>query len=110
MKRKQTKGTLAATMKNSRDQEQATAAELALKVHALRSDPGLMAEITGGDRMMQKVAETIDLTEAPEDAVCSLVIDLLRYCDREKIDWNEDVMSRARERFQSERTCAVENR
>jgi hypothetical protein len=28
--------------------------------------------------MMQEIAAMVDLTEAPEDAVCSLVIDLLQ--------------------------------
>jgi hypothetical protein len=38
----------------------------------------------------------VDLTEAPEDAVCCLVIDLLHYCDREGIDFERDVLARAR--------------
>ena len=52
---------------------------------------------------MREITDVIDLTEAPEDAVCSLVIDFLQYCEREKIDWTEEVMSRAWERFRSER-------
>jgi hypothetical protein len=83
--------------------ERAAAAELALKAHVLASDPEIMAEMTDGDRMMQEIAATVDLTEAPEDAVCGLVIDLLEYCEREKIDWTQDVMSRAWEHFRSER-------
>ncbi len=47
--------------------------------------------------MMRQMTDMVNLTEAPEDAVCSLVIDLLQYCEREKIDWTQDVMSRARE-------------
>ncbi len=53
--------------------------------------------------MMQEIAGMIELTEAPEDAVCSLVIDLLQYCERERIDWSEEVLSRALERFRNER-------
>jgi hypothetical protein len=49
---------------------------------------------------MPEIAESVDLTEAPEDAVCNLVIDLMQYCEREKIDWTEDVISRATEQFQ----------
>jgi hypothetical protein len=88
------------TMK-AKNKEEAVAAELALKAHVLLSDPEILAEMTEGDRTMQKIADMIDLTEAPEDAVCSLVIDLMQYCEREKIDWTEDVMSRAWERFRS---------
>ncbi len=70
------------------------AAEVALKAHVLASDPEILAEMTDGDRMMQEIAAMVDLTEAPEDAVCSLVIDLLQYCEQEKIDWSQDVMWR----------------
>lgn len=98
------------TMKNSRNGEGAAAAELALKTHVLAFDPEFLAEMTKGDRMMQEIADKVDLTEAPEDAVCSLVIDLLDYCERQKIDWTEDVMSRAWERFRSERAYGVQKR
>jgi hypothetical protein len=70
------------------------AAELALKAHVLASDPEILADMTDGDRTMQELAARVNLTEAPEDAVCSLVIDLMQYCEREKIDWNQDVMLR----------------
>ena len=79
------------------------AAELALKAHVLASTPGTVAELTERDGPIQKIRDMVDLTEAPEDAVCSLVIDLLRYCEREKIDWTHDIMRRSRERFRSER-------
>ena len=81
----------------------AAAAELALKAHELGSDPEILIEMSEGDRIMQQIADVVDLTEAPEDAVCSLVTDLLQYCVREKIDWNQDVMSRAGEHFRSDR-------
>jgi hypothetical protein len=96
----------AGSRKSARAKEQeegAAAAELALKAHALESDSEILAEMTDGDRMMREMADTIDLTEAPEDAVASLVIDLLHYCEREKIDWNHEVMARARKHFRSER-------
>jgi acetyl-CoA carboxylase carboxyltransferase component len=93
-------------MKNSRDKEGIAAAELALKAHVLGSSSEIRAEMTGGDRMMREITDMIDLTEAPEDAVCSLVTDLLQYCEREKIDWTQEVMSRAWEHFRSE--CAHE--
>jgi hypothetical protein len=89
-------------MKNSRNKEGVAAAELALKAHALGSNSEILAEMTEGGRMMREIADMIDLTEAPEDAVCSLVTDLLQYCEREKIDWTEEVMSRAWEHFRSE--------
>ena len=58
---------------------------------------------------MQEIAEAVDLTEAPEDAVCSLVIDLMQYCEQEKIDWTEDVMSRARNYVRSEQAPPIRN-
>ena len=85
------------------DEKGAAAAELALKAHVLASDPEILAEMTDGDRMMGEIATSVDLTEAPEDAVCGLVIDLLLYCEREKIDWTQDVMSRAWAHFRRER-------
>ena len=89
------------------EEDGTAAAELALKAHVLASDSEILAEMTEGDRMMQEIAATVDLTEAPEDAVCGLVIDLLQYCEREKIDWTQDVMSRAWEHFRSERACEL---
>ena len=80
---------------NSSNQEGAAAAEVALKAHVLACDPEILAEMAGGDRMMRQMTDMVNLTEAPEDAVCSLVIDLLQYCQQEKIDWTQDVMSRA---------------
>jgi hypothetical protein len=88
----------------------AAAAELALKAHVLRSNPEILAEMAEGDRMMQEIAATVDLTEAPEDAVCSLVTDLLQYCEREKIDWTQDVMSRSWDHFRRERAQEVQKR
>ena len=82
----------------------AAAAELALKAHVLASNPEVLTEMTDGDRTMEEIADAVNLTEAPEDAVCGLVIDLLQYCEREKIDWTQDVMSRAREHLRCERT------
>jgi hypothetical protein len=89
--------------------EGAAAAELALKAHVLAFDPEILAAMTDGDRTMQEIAEAVDLTEAPEDAVCSLAIDLMQYCEREKIDWTQDVMLRAKEYLQRERVCEVQN-
>jgi hypothetical protein len=96
--------------KNSRNQKGAAAAELALKAHVLRSNPEILAEVTEGHRMMQEIAAMVDLTEAPEDAVCSLVVDLLQYCEREKIDWTQEVMSRAWEHLRRVRTYEVQQR
>ena len=90
--------------------DDAEAAELALKAHALGSNSEILAEMTEGDRMMREIADMIDLTEAPEDAVCSLVTDLLQYCEREKIDWTQEVMSRAWEHFRSERAYEIQER
>jgi hypothetical protein len=90
--------------------EEIAAAELALKAHALAFDAEMLAEMTDGDRMMGEIAASVDLTEAPEDAVCSLVTDLLQYCEREKIDWNQDVMWRARRHLRRVRACEVQKR
>jgi hypothetical protein len=95
---------------NSSNKEGAAAAELALKAHVLGCNPEVLAEMTEGGRMMQEIADIVDLTEAPEDAVCSLVIDLLQYCEQEKINWTQDVMSRAWERFRSDRAYEVQKR
>jgi hypothetical protein len=59
---------------------------------------------------MQEIADIVDLTEAPEDAVCSLVTDLLQYCEREKIDWTQEVMSRAWEQLRHERAREIQKR
>jgi hypothetical protein len=64
--------------------------------------------MTEGDTIMPKIAEAVDLTEAPEDAVASLIIDLLQYCEREKIDWTQEVMSRAWEHLRRERAYEVQ--
>lgn len=90
--------------------EDIAAAELALKAHVLASDPEILAEMTDGDSILQEMADTVNLTEAPEDAVCGLVIDLLQYCEREKIDWNEDVMSRAWKHLRNERVHEPQRR
>lgn len=79
----------------------AEAAEFALKAHSIESDPEILEQLGEGDRMMREMAESVDLTEGPEDAVCSLVIDLMHYCQREEIDWTRDVISRARKRVRS---------
>jgi hypothetical protein len=82
--------------------EAAAAADLALKAHVIAFDPKILAEMTDGDAVMKQIADTVNLTEAPEDAVCSLVIDLMQYCEREKINWSEDVMERAQECLRGE--------
>jgi len=98
-------------MRNSlRAKEGAADAELALKAYVLLSNPELLAEVSDGDKMKQEIAGSVDLTEAPEDAVCSLVIDLMQYCEREKIDWTQDVMSRAWENFRSDRAEEIQKR
>ena len=97
-------------MRDSLRAKEGTAdAELALKAYVLLSNPELLAEVSDGDKMKQEIADAVDLTEAPEDAVCSLVIDLMQYCEREKIDWTQDVMPRAREHLRRERTSSISN-
>jgi hypothetical protein len=66
--------------------------------------------MTDGNRMMQEIVDVVDLTEAPEDAVASLVTDLLQYCEWEKIDWTQEVMSRAWEHFRFERSREAQKR
>ena len=97
-------------MKSSNNKERVAAAELALKAHILASNPEILAGMTQGDSTMREIADMVDLTEAPEDAVCSLITDLLQYCEREKIDWTQDVMSRAWEHFRSDRAYEVQKR
>ena len=97
-------------MKNSSNKEGAAAAELALKAHVLASNREILAEMTQGDRTMKEITNMVDLAEAPEDAVCSLVTDLLQYCDREKIDWTKEVMARAGEQLRNQRLYEVPKR
>lgn len=70
------------------------AAEIALKTHVLMSAG--YPEFKEAAATIYKTQSLVNLTEAPEDAVCSLVVDLMRLCQREGIDWNEDVSSRAK--------------
>jgi hypothetical protein len=90
--------------------EAAAAAELALKAHVLAFDPEILAGMTDGARTMREIADAVDLTEAPEDAVCSLVIDLMQYCGRERIDWNQEVMSRVWTHLRNERVHEAQER
>lgn len=77
----------------------AAAAELALKGYIAEGTPEMLAEFTAGPELMLELRTAVNLTEAPEDAVCSLVIDLMHYCGWERIDWPNDVLLRARTRF-----------
>ena len=90
--------------------EAVAAAELAVKAHVLAWDPEILSEMIEGDRLMREIGDMVNLTEAPEDAVCSLVIDLLHYCEREKIEWTQEVMSRAWEHLRRERAYEVQKR
>lgn len=83
------------------------AAELALKAHAFASNPSISAETQDGDRAIAKISDSVNLTEAREDAICSLVLDLMHYCEREKIDWTEEIMSVAMQRMDDESTVGV---
>ena len=85
-------------MRTVHNDEAAEAAEFAVKAHVLRSDRHVLANCENGSVVLGQVKAAVDLTEAPEDAICSLVIDLLHYCQREKIDWQRDVMARATKR------------
>ncbi len=82
------------------DKEGAAAAEFTLKAYTIESNP---AEFGVEPTAIRQIAASVDLTEAPKDAVCSLVIDLMHYCEREEIDWGGDVVARAHDRFLSER-------
>ena len=59
-------------MKNSRNQKGASAAELALKAHVLRSNPEILAEVTEGDRMIKKGAISLLLLDG--DAIAESMI------------------------------------
>lgn len=80
--------------------ERCSAAEFALKAYSVRFDP---AAFGVQHSSLQQIAGAVDLSEAPEDAVCSLVTDLFHYCERERIDWNNYVVSRARQQFRHDR-------
>ena len=81
--------------------EEVAAAEFALKAHAF-CDPAIAAQSLDSEKILRQLSEAVDLTEAPEDAVCGLVIDLMHYCDREGIDWDQEVLRRAIEQYQLE--------
>lgn len=74
-------------------------AEFALKTYVLACNSEILAEIGRGNHVIDEIRNNVSLTEAPEDAVCSLVMDLRRYCDERKIDWKEEVISRANRAF-----------
>lgn len=84
----------------------AAAAELALKAHIMITTPELFPALRDRELMLKQIDEAVNTTESAEDAVCSLVIDLLHYCQREKIDWTNDVVARARERLQEDTDAA----
>jgi hypothetical protein len=90
-------------MKTSLNKQRAAAAEVALKAHVLKSNPGMLAELPGGRRRMENLAELVNLTEATEDAVCDLVTNLMHYCHRERINWTDDITRRALNHFRCER-------
>ena len=79
---------------------QAAAAEFALKSYIAKETTDIVRE---APKLMRELQDEVNLTEAPEDAVSSLVVDLMHYCERERIDWRKDVLSRAHERFAAER-------
>ncbi len=81
--------------------KEVAAAELALKAYTMQSGSVTAERSREKARIIQEIAGAVDLTEAPEDAVCSLVIDLMHYCKQEGIDWRDDVVSRARRRFRN---------
>src|SRR4051794_27400771 len=80
------------------------AAEFALKSYIAEGMPEITLE---APKLMGERQDAVSLTEAPEDAVCSLVVDLMHYCEHERIDWAEDVLSRARQRFATERNIRL---
>lgn len=90
-----------------RGNQELAAAELALKAHVFASDPSISAETQDGDRAIAKISDSVNVTEAPEDAICSLVLDLMHYCEREKINWPEEIISVAIQRVGSESTVGV---
>jgi hypothetical protein len=81
------------------NKQSAAAAEFALKAYCIESNP---SQFDWEDAIIKQIAGSVDLTEAPEDALSSLVIDLMHYCERERIDWNTDVVSRASQSFSRE--------
>jgi hypothetical protein len=87
---------------NSKDIQSVVAAEFAVKAYVLKSNPRLLVDTAKGGMTLREIEDAVDLTEAPADAICSLVADLLKYCKREKIDWDQEVMLRAMEQFQME--------
>jgi hypothetical protein len=79
--------------------ESAAVAELALKIYSLAADSELQRTFREEDRLIRSATQLVELREAPEDAVCSLVIDLMHYCSEQNIDWGRDVIDRAENYF-----------
>jgi hypothetical protein len=59
---------------NLTNKQRAAAAEVALKAHVLKANPGMLSELPDGRSSMEDLTELVNLTEAPEDAVCDLVM------------------------------------
>ena len=81
----------------------AVASEFVVSAHTVASDPQILAEMSSVNELIRQITQCVDLTEAPEEAVCALVLDLLHYCERERINWSDDVMVPALKRYQQER-------
>lgn len=77
-------------------QQNGSAAELATKMHVLALGPNIGAGIIDFDAIAAAVGAAVNLTEAPEDALATLIIDLMQYCEREGIDWEKEVILAAR--------------
>ena len=54
--------------------EEAAAAKLAIKLHALTIRPELMKELAEEEPPLGTLLAGIDLTEAPEDAICAFIL------------------------------------
>lgn len=80
-----------------------SAAELAMKMHVLALSSDIGAGIVDFDAVAAAVGAAVNLTEAPEDALATLIIDLMQYCEREGIDWEKEVMLAARKHYRQGR-------
>ena len=91
-------------MNDSLEKNGADAGELALKAHVFWSNAEIRAEMTNEALIREEIVSAVNLTEAPDEAVCSLILDLLSYCEREQIHWSKDVVARV-EQYAQKKQC-----
>lgn len=90
--------------------ERAEVGALVVKTHCLGTMPeGLEPYVDGWDKMAEEIHESVDLTEAPDEAVVDLLTNLMHFCHREGISWTDKdgVLLTAVQHFREESGGAI---